>query len=180
MSISWSASGNALCNAQESWIAATETILLFGHRISLFRPDPEYMLLGGMTVLKSVHYNTFPRKCQCLRWLHPCMLLSAVDGSSCCSTSLPTLHLVRFKILTNLLVAQWYHIAVPVWISWLLIDNKHIFKCLLAVWISILGNACANVLPWWGLSLSLHILDTIPLPLKCVVSSPTLGRAFSP
>lgn len=137
-----------------------------------------YMLLGGITVLKSMHCNTFTRKCQCLRWLYPFMFLSAVDGSSCCSTFLPTLHFVRFKILTSLLVVPWYHIVVPVWISWLLIDNKHVFKCLVPVWISILGNACANVLPYWGcLPFSLHILDTSPLPLMCLVSKylPLLG-----
>lgn len=155
-------------------LAMTETILFFGHRISLFRPDLEHRLLGGITVLKSMHCNTFTRKCQCLRWLHPFMLLSAVDGSSCCSTSLPTLYFVRFKTLTNLLVVQWYPIVVPIWISWLLIDNKHIFKCLLAVWIFILGNACANVLPWWGcLSFSLHILDTF-LCHWCVLYLPLL------
>lgn len=94
--------------AQENWVAVTETILPFGHSMSLFRPDLEYMLLGGITVLKSTHCNSFTRKCQCLRWLYPFMLLSAVDGRSCCSTFSSTLHVVRFKILTNLLVVQWY------------------------------------------------------------------------
>ena len=66
------------------------------YRRGLFILDLEYVLLGRIAVLSSMHCNTFARKCRCPRGLHCFMFPPAMSQSSYCSTFLRTLGFVRF------------------------------------------------------------------------------------